>query len=185
MSFVGGGAGWWPEERFERAKILWLEGKSAREVMVAVNTEFPLLEPVSRNSILGKMFRAGLTSVSGEHRVKPAKPARLKTRTEPSPAIRAAWGKPAAASKPPRAFLVHPTPEASEPRPWTERRAFQCAFPIDGPDGETWSCCAKTGGTTYCPDHQAIMFQPRSPHKPVADWNEPKHERHYGWRAVI
>jgi hypothetical protein len=42
-------------------------------------------------------------------------------------------------------------------------------IPIAGEGAETLSCCARTGGKTYCHAHQAVMFQPRAPHERKAD----------------
>jgi GcrA cell cycle regulator len=54
---------------------------------------------------------------------------------------------------------------ASTPRPWTERRAHECAFPMGEPKslGGQLSCCAPTGGMSpYCPAHQVLMRLPDS-----------------------
>lgn len=47
----------------------------------------------------------------------------------------------------------------STPLPWIERRYGVCAFPFDGEDGGTLSCCLPVlGERSYCKAHCAIVF---------------------------
>ena len=58
------------------------------------------------------------------------------------------------------AWRHQPLP-GSTPRPWTERRFAQCAFPFDGPDGATLSCCEPViPDRPYCPSHFKVMYVP-------------------------
>lgn len=45
-------------------------------------------------------------------------------------------------------------------RPWEERPQQACAWPLDGPEGLTWSCCAPSGDDTYCVDHLRLRKAP-------------------------
>lgn len=52
----------------------------------------------------------------------------------------------------------------SAPLPWIERHYGQCAFPLDGEDGETLSCCLPVEGElSYCRGHVKVMYYPNSP----------------------
>lgn len=46
--------------------------------------------------------------------------------------------------------------EGTEPRPFLDRRAGQCRWPIDGADGEFLACCAPSGVKNYCETHHAL-----------------------------
>lgn len=46
--------------------------------------------------------------------------------------------------------------EGTAPRPFLERRAGQCRWPIDGADGEFLACCAPSGVKGYCETHHAL-----------------------------
>jgi hypothetical protein len=68
---------------------------------------------------------------------------------------------------PPCAFEIKPLPPdpplgiAVSPRPWLERNAGQCAFPVDGEGWLVRSCCNPSGEAAYCAAHRAIMRGPR------------------------
>jgi len=71
---------------------------------------------------------------------------------------------PASAYRPPRSPAPTPQPaERSRPRPWLERGPGQCAFPVSGDGEAVRSCCAPSGGETYCAAHLARMYRRRSP----------------------
>lgn len=55
------------------------------------------------------------------------------------------------------AFELAGNPQA---RPWEERKPHSCAWPLDGPEGLTWSCCAPSGDETYCADHLKLRKAP-------------------------
>ncbi len=46
--------------------------------------------------------------------------------------------------------------EGTQPRPFLERRAGQCRWPIDGADGEFLACCEPSGIRNYCDTHHAL-----------------------------
>lgn len=62
-----------------------------------------------------------------------------------------------------------PMPERVEcsPRPWTERRFGECAYPVEGIGADTLSCCNPVlGEKNYCTGHARLMFT-TPPKKPL------------------
>jgi hypothetical protein len=45
-------------------------------------------------------------------------------------------------------------------KPWLERKARQCAYPVSGEGADTWSCCNPTDGDAYCAGHARLMISP-------------------------
>jgi hypothetical protein len=58
---------------------------------------------------------------------------------------------------------LHASEPVQSPRPWSQRRAGECAFPVGEParPDEQLSCCAPVGGPgPYCAAHTAGMWEP-------------------------
>lgn len=151
----------WTPERKEFALRMWVEGKSAGEIAKAFGD-------VSRNSVIGLVFRAGLSRdiKQGPTRclypkVRAAKPAKLFL-----------VGDAVFVSRPPRAaraiakdavFLPLP---GSTPRHFMDRPTHGCRWPIGD---DLLSCCEPTLNHHYCPEHRAVSIaqtQPKHPSKP-------------------
>lgn len=57
---------------------------------------------------------------------------------------------------------THQPLAGSMPLPWIERRFGHCAFPFDGEDGETLSCCLPVAGEgSYCSGHARLCYAQR------------------------
>lgn len=82
----------WDEERTGRLKALWAEGKSAAQIAKAMGT--------TRNAVMGKMFRLGLSDKDrqGAHAEATARRRRKKHQAAIA-AERAAWEKARAARR--------------------------------------------------------------------------------------
>jgi GcrA cell cycle regulator len=91
----------WTDERVELLKKMWSEGQSASQIAKE-------LGGVTRNAVIGKVHRLGLSNRAG---APAAAPEREADRPEPKPAVEA---KPEAR---PRPTLVRPDPEPAEERP--------------------------------------------------------------------
>lgn len=154
----------WTPEMAERMKAERIAGASASQIAKILNREFRT--SLSRNAVIGKAHRLGMTQG------KPAMPTRLAKPIAP-PLSRAAKPAPAARPKPvPRPAPVQPerAPPAdltvipATARHWIERKPCQCAWPVAGQGYETLSCCAPTqAGSAYCPGHYAAMHLPPKP----------------------
>lgn len=101
----------WTEERVDKLKELWNEGMSASQIA-------KVLGGVTRNAVIGKVHRLGLSNrgggaSGGEAEAKAAEPAKAKV-------TKAA--KPAAAAKPAPAAAAQPA-QPPAPAPTTRRTA--------------------------------------------------------------
>ena len=101
----------WTDERVETLKKMWAEGQSASQIAKE-------LGGVTRNAVIGKVHRLGLSNRAGEGGATeevelPASPPPVAER--PAPA--------AAAAAAPRAEAAAPRPEPAAPRPAPERPA--------------------------------------------------------------
>ena len=134
----------WTEERVEVLKTLWNEGLSASQIAGR-------LGGVTRNAVIGKVHRLGLSG-----RAAPAKPKAVKPEPAPEP-VRAP---------------VRPRPSVQmDPATWGEGRATvttiganECKWPIGDPASAEFHFCGQgaAGGKPYCAYHSSLAFQPNS-----------------------
>ena len=141
----------WTEDRVILLTALWLEGLSAAAVARR-------LGGVSRNAVIGKVHRLGLSG-----RAASAKPCRAPTalpRSSRSPA----GGRPPPLPHPPafRSRVVTLATAHGELVPLLELSGARCRMPIGDPRDESFGFCgaAATRGP-YCEGHGALAFQPR------------------------
>lgn len=168
----------WTEELTAKVCKLWDLDMSALEIANALG--------LSRNAVIGKIHRlrnAGhkfarksltkaqlaldaATKQAAKERARKAREAAALDRA----AVRGGTIARMVVKAEPKNFAAPPVIlDASFAKPWTEREFGECAYPIAGEGAETVSCCAKTGGQTYCAGHHKVMFQPRQPHQRKAD----------------
>ncbi len=173
----------WSDERVEQLKRLWSEGRSASQIAAEIGG-------VSRNAVIGKVHRLGL---SGRSKTAPASSG---TRPRGKAALAA---KPAGGSgqgeaehrrveRAPEASahvsvgataLAQPRPLASEPAlrprpvaevvaPVAERvtimdlREGMCRWPMGDPTSPEFRFCGarSSAGAPYCQHHAQIAYQP-------------------------
>ncbi len=169
----------WTDERIEELRKLWADGLSASQI---ANT----LGGVSRNAVIGKIHRLGLSG-----RVKAARaPARRTTTVAAAAAATAARAKPAS---PPRVMAVGSTVvkvverEAYEVAPepvvtaavlalhegvtLLDLKQSSCRWPVGDPSSEGFRYCgARTGQSeTYCAAHAEVAFPSRTRNKTRKD----------------
>jgi GcrA cell cycle regulator len=152
----------WNDERVELLKKLWAEGLSASQIAGRIGS-------VTRNAVIGKVHRLGLSGRATTTRVKSHRP---RTRPiavkRPQPksrftnvgntALRALYQE----SEP----YVAPVEELVIPQ--AERRSIQtleecsCRWPIGDPQEADFHFCGKTKvtGLPYCEFHARRAFQP-------------------------
>jgi GcrA cell cycle regulator len=148
--------GSWSAESLATALRLWAEGESAGSIAQRLGGG------LTRNAVIGRLHRAKapkrLTAVNlrweGHVYSVRNKPVR---RMKPVPTPRPPRAQPKASAKSDTSFS----------RPWLERKAGQCAFPLSGDGADTWSCCAPTGDVSipYCIGCSAIVFSPQQPRR--------------------
>lgn len=165
----------WTDERVERLKTLWQEGKSASFIASE-------LGGVSRNAVIGKVHRLGL---SGRGKA-PEKVAASKPRQKPADApaapapaaqpisVGATALAPSPAELPAPQPIARPTPRAV-PQPSPEivvplsdrvtimdLRESMCRWPLGDPSAPDFRFCGARSltGMPYCDHHAQIAYQP-------------------------
>jgi GcrA cell cycle regulator len=160
----------WTDERVELLKKLWGEGLSASQIASRLGA-------VTRNAVIGKVHRLGLSGRATTSRMKTVRPrSRLAAPKRPA----------APAAKPRFAQIGNPAVRAlypldAEPMPATEelviplaeRKTIQtltecsCRWPIGDPQMADFHFCgkAKVSGLPYCEFHARRAFQPAMPRR--------------------
>ncbi|MFA5952063.1 MAG: GcrA family cell cycle regulator [Hyphomicrobium sp.] len=173
----------WNDERVELLKKLWSEGLSASQIAGR-------LGGVTRNAVIGKVHRLGLsgratTSRMKSHRPRPRAAAaaaaanqrrpQQKTRFTPSgnPALRALYQPEAEPFIPSVEELVIPLKERRTIQSLTE---CSCRWPIGDPQMTDFHFCGKdkVHGLPYCEFHARRAFQPPQPRRREREIAEPR-----------
>jgi len=134
----------WTDERIKTLRSLWLSGRSASQVAVA-------LGGVTRNAVIGKVHRLGLAG----------RAAAAVCRSLPK--------APRAEASPPRAGRRAPKPPVMEAPPlvadltWLARS--HCRWPIGDPATAGFGFCgqAPLGDGPYCERHHARAYRGPAP----------------------
>ncbi len=154
----------WTDERVELLKKLWSEGLSASQIAGRIGG-------VSRNAVIGKVHRLGLSGRATTTRMKShrARPRMAQTTAKrPQKARFAQVGNPALRA------LYHPDVEPYVPAeeelviPMGERKSIQslaechCRWPIGDPQHPDFHFCGKSkvAGLPYCEFHARRAYQP-------------------------
>jgi GcrA cell cycle regulator len=169
----------WNDERVDLLKKLWAEGLSASQIAGR-------LGGVTRNAVIGKVHRLGLSGRATTSRMKSHRPraraAAANQRRVQQKTRFAAQGNPALRA------LYHPEAEPFTPTveelviPLKERRSIQtltecsCRWPIGDPQLPDFHFCGKTKvtGLPYCEFHARRAFQPPQPRRRERDISEPR-----------
>jgi GcrA cell cycle regulator len=126
----------WTDERIAKLKELWEAGAPASAIAEALG------EGMSRNAVIGKAHRLGLTA-----RPSPVKTAQPAEAPAPRPAARKA-------APVQRTTLL-------------DLNDRICKWPIGHPNEPDFHFCGKpvNPGFPYCPEHCAIAYQAQMPRK--------------------
>ena len=151
----------WTEDRVEILTKLWAEGLSASQIAKQ-------LGGVTRNAVIGKVHRLGLSG-----RAKPSRPKKATNVRSASPRKRAATSrkpraprsvaKPAVVAAPPP-----PPPIEAKPLPNGEFATIMtikdhmCKWPIGDPMESDFRFCGRKikQGEPYCEAHCSVAYQP-------------------------
>jgi GcrA cell cycle regulator len=165
----------WNDERVELLKKLWAEGLSASQIANR-------LGDVTRNAVIGKVHRLGLSGRVTTSRLRKSRPANAPAKVAPVP------------PRPPRVqFAVHGNaalkpvfveheraavalavvqPQAEEPEPEAaptlagvsllDLKESMCRWPIGDPQDADFHFCGarRADGLPYCERHARVAFQP-------------------------
>lgn len=158
----------WTDERVELLKKLWGEGLSASQIAGRLGS-------VTRNAVIGKVHRLGLSGRATTSRMKTVRPrSRManakRAATKPrfaqigNPAVRALYPADAEPVLPVVEELVIPMAERKTIQTLTE---CSCRWPIGDPQTQEFHFCGKNkvAGLPYCEFHARRAFQPAVPRR--------------------
>lgn len=158
----------WTDDRVELLKKLWAEGLSASQIAGRLGS-------VTRNAVIGKVHRLGLSGRATTSRMKSHRPrARLavnaKRPAKPrfaqigNPAVRALYQGDAEPYVAPVEELIIPAAERKTIQTLTE---CSCRWPIGDPQAPEFHFCGKTKvpALPYCEFHARRAFQPAVPRR--------------------
>lgn len=145
----------WTEDRVEILTKLWAEGLSASQIAKR-------LGGVTRNAVIGKVHRLGL---SGR-----AKPSRPKTVSRAKPAAKPSTPKPRVVRKTAPVVKAPPAPPPVEAKPLPNGefatiltiRDHMCKWPIGDPGESDFRFCGRRvkDKEPYCEAHCSVAYQP-------------------------
>ncbi|MEO1472515.1 MAG: GcrA family cell cycle regulator [Pseudomonadota bacterium] len=167
----------WTEDRVETLKKLWAEGHSASQIAKQ-------LGGVTRNAVIGKVHRLGLSGRATPSRPvkRPPRLARPKPQVMPDGTIKAPKPAVAASEKPDTLkktekdalVALPPAPVANgEAATILTLRDSMCKWPIGDPADPTFAFCGrKSECGPYCAEHAKVAFQPaRKRERKKADYD--------------
>jgi GcrA cell cycle regulator len=165
----------WNEERVEMLRKLWLDGLSASQIAARLGGG------VSRNAVIGKVHRLGLSGRATTSRMKSLRPKVARTPAHSALPKRPGAAKPnfgtlvvQQARRQPDLAIEPYVPTADElVIPLAERRSIQtlsecsCRWPIGDPQLADFHFCGKdkVPGLPYCEFHAGRAFQPPQPRR--------------------
>ena len=138
----------WTPERTETLRTMYAGGSSASEIART-------LGGVTRNAVIGKCHRLGLTN-NRSRAIETQRQA--KALTKPSAPVCVSLA--AVITRP----LTDPgLPPFPEPLTATARDAGrgQCRWPIGDPQDDDYGCCGRSAAGRYCATHEAMGRSPR------------------------
>ena len=150
----------WSVEDMQLVGDMWLAGYSLNEIADKVGR--------TRGGVSGVVWRMGLAN--DERATMARRDRRILRDTERGPngiPRRPAPRPPQAAPEPaggveailmPPAPKKPPTPAPEGGRPWEERSAAECAWPLRTEGDVTYSCCQPVARGSYCEAHGARMW---------------------------
>jgi GcrA cell cycle regulator len=132
-------AGPWDDTRVERLIQLWNDGHSASKIAAFIGD-------VSRNAVIGKVHRLGLT---GRHSTRPPTTLFYTSHKLPKPAQINCAAKP---------MVAKYAPGPAGGITFAQLEEGMCKFPIGDPKDDGFCFCGagRPFGTPYCDHHTAI-----------------------------
>lgn len=156
----------WTEDRVATLSKLWADGLSASQIAKQ-------LGGVTRNAVIGKVHRLGLSGRAKPSRPKPAKPAAApRAKAAPKPARKTVKATPAVDAKPKvaaqlPATIEQPPLKAKPLKDGTYATILtitdhMCKFPIGDPKADEFRFCGRKTDPDepYCTPHSMVAYQP-------------------------
>jgi GcrA cell cycle regulator len=148
----------WSNERIEQLRSLWRDGLSASQIATQ-------LGGVTRNAVIGKAHRLGLTGRPSPIKNNTAGVARPRPQRRPR-AEHAIVPRPHVAVQPPRPIERQPAPAVElEDMPGATLLTLTdriCKWPIGDPRNADFHFCGRGSaeGLPYCAEHARRAYQP-------------------------
>ncbi len=158
----------WTDDRVERLGRLWAEGLSASQIAATLGGG------VTRNAVIGKVHRLGLSGRAKSGQPAPPRPAKPRPPSAPGAvADRPRSPEPAtpAAAGPVVAPTVVRLPEVAIPVSRRvsilDLRDSMCRWPIGDPTSQEFGFCGSrtVTGLPYCDSHCRLAYQPAAERK--------------------
>lgn len=154
----------WTEERVELLKKLWAEGLSASQVAKQ-------LGGVTRNAVIGKIHRLGLSGRATTNRAprsRPATPRAAAPRPSAPAKPKAVEETPVEAATPD--MPANPLPVEVEPGQLATVLTLTehtCKWPIGDPGTDGFHFCGRGADASmpYCAEHARLAYQPVQPRR--------------------
>lgn len=145
----------WTIERSDLAVARWKEGWSAAQIAKVLG------DGVSRNAVIGRLHRLGLSA-----RAAASEP--RATRPRPAPKPKATYAAPSVSAKPP--------PEMKDDGPGLATlmtlTPHMCRWPIGDPGSEDLTFCGqkrRNDTSSYCEGHARRAYYPPSPKRTASE----------------
>jgi len=146
----------WTDDRVEILTKLWAEGLSASQIAKQ-------LGGVTRNAVIGKVHRLGLSG-----RATPSRPRKATNKSATPRTRKASTLSAPRAPRPIVAATPPPPPLEAKPLPTGEYatiltiRDHMCKWPIGDPSSSEFRFCGRKvkDGEPYCEAHCSVAYQP-------------------------
>ena len=154
----------WNDERVEQLRKMWMDGLSASQIAGELGNG------ITRNAVIGKVHRLGLSGRVKTMSSAPSRPRVQQPRAPRNPAPRRPSNgvigsnaiafnfRPAPAPKPIEDVVV----PMCEPVTIMELKEAMCRWPLGDPATPEFRYCGGKSdiGVTYCPYHSRMAYQP-------------------------
>jgi len=148
----------WTDERVEQLKQMWIDGLSASQIAAR-------LGGVTRNAVIGKVHRLGLSGRGAPTRVtrrRPSTPRAPRAQTSNPAPRRETASKKAAVAPAPEPEELELLSDPSTQANLLELNEQTCKWPIGDPGDENFHFCGRrtAPGLPYCAGHAKMAYQP-------------------------
>ncbi|RKQ71849.1 Global cell cycle regulator GcrA [Litorimonas taeanensis] len=156
----------WTEDRVEKLTKLWAEGLSASQIAKE-------LGEVTRNAVIGKVHRLGLSGRAKPSRPKQKAAPKTATATTAAPAPKARTPRAPSAPRTPQQIVAAaavPAPPPLEAKPMSNGEFatimtitdHMCKWPIGDPTSSEFRFCGRKTDPDepYCVAHSRVAYQP-------------------------
>lgn len=154
----------WNDERVEQLRKMWMDGLSASQIAGELGNG------ITRNAVIGKVHRLGLSGRVKAASSAPSRPRVQQPRTprnniprRPAAGVQGNTAlafnyRPAPAPKPVEDVVV----PMCEPVTIMELKEAMCRWPLGDPSTPEFRYCGGKSevGVTYCPYHSRMAYQP-------------------------